>query len=121
MSQKRSAVKAPGVLAFSVLLILTAFDAPAQEDGGSRHTDVFHSAAAVFVPNRGQSDPRVQFYAQTRGASVVCHSEADTTLAAFELYAQDDGGVVFYRAPIEDLGSRNGTFVNGRRVTGLIE
>ena len=37
MFQKRSTVKALGVLTFSVLLILTAFDAPAQEDGGSRH------------------------------------------------------------------------------------
>ena len=52
MSPKRSTVKAPGVLTFSVLLILAAFDAPAQEDGGSRHTVVFHSAREDHANNQ---------------------------------------------------------------------
>ena len=64
MSQKRSAVKALGVLTFSVLLILTAFDAPAQEDGGSRHTVVFHSAREDHTNNQiymMSSDGKNQF------------------------------------------------------------
>jgi serine protease Do len=57
---------------------------------------------------------------RARSAAVRFDAERDTHVGRHHarIIPRDDGGVGFV---IVDLGSRNGTFVNGRRVDGVVE